>query len=434
MWCSLQLVTVWAVSPDLSVAAFVYVATALVIRMWRRPRLATMAVLGAVLGAGYLAKAPMLVLAVVFLLVSAATLRRPKRVLQAAAVGLLACAVVAGPFIVALSMSKGRITFGDSRVLAYAWIINGVPLRNWQGGEEAGGRLLHPTRQLSESPAVFEFGTPLRGTYPVWYDPSYWYDGIKPAFSLAGHMATLVESAREYHAIVLGYVQSALLTLLIVCAYVGWPLDPRRWVPWVIVIPAAAGLAMYSVVLVLGRYIGPFGVVFWIGLYSWIRLPKTSGNQRLLWATCAVICAMVMLTTAVATAPDAVRGIRQLMQGEGVVAGRAANEAYAVAAAMRRRGIDAGDTVAIIYPPPESRTVLRMVAWARLARVKIVAEVPPEAANDFWVGDDRTQQRVIDTLRSTAARSIVTMAVPEAERGAQWESIAGTDHYVYAGR
>jgi hypothetical protein len=222
--------------------------------------------------------------------------------------------------------------------------------------------------------------------------------------------------------------------MLIVCAYVGWPLDRRRWVPWVIVIPAAAGLAMYSVVLVLGRYVGPFVVVLWIGLYSWIRLPKTSSNQRLLSATCAVICAMVMLTTAVATAPDAVKGVRQLMQGEEAVEGRAANEGYAVAAAMRQRGLEAGNAVAIIYPPPESRTVLRMVGWARLARVKIVAEVPPEASNEFWVGDDRTQKRVIDTLRSTGARSIITMAVPEAERGAEWEPVAGTNHYVYAGR
>lgn len=268
----------------------------------------------------------------------------------------------------------------------------------------------------------------------MWYDPSYWYEGIEPTFSLSGHVATLIESAREYHAIVLGYVQSALLTLLIVCAYVGWPLDRRRWVPWVIVIPAAAGLAMYSVVLVSGRYIGPFVVVFWIGVYSWIRLPRTSGNQRLLSATCAVIGAMVMLTTAVAAGPDAVKGVRQLMQGEGEVAGRAVNEAYAVAAAMRQRGIEAGHTVAIIYPPPESRTVPRMVAWARLVRVKIVAEVPPEESNEFWVGDDRTQQRVIDTLRSTGARSIITMAVPETERGSEWELIAGTDHYVYAER
>jgi hypothetical protein len=50
--------------------------------------------------------------------------------------------------------------------------------RHWQGSKPGHADAQHPTRQIYGGPAVYEFATPIAGTYPVWYDPSYWYAGL----------------------------------------------------------------------------------------------------------------------------------------------------------------------------------------------------------------------------------------------------------------
>jgi 4-amino-4-deoxy-L-arabinose transferase-like glycosyltransferase len=60
LWSSLSLITLWKKSPDMLMASFVYLATAIVLRIRRGNAPWHMFLcLGAVLGLGYLAKAPM---------------------------------------------------------------------------------------------------------------------------------------------------------------------------------------------------------------------------------------------------------------------------------------------------------------------------------------------------------------------------------------
>ncbi|MBA3442985.1 MAG: hypothetical protein H0T92_24330, partial [Pyrinomonadaceae bacterium] len=70
VWSSLELITLRYVTPDMCVAACVYLAAGLVVRIRRERELAgsrTFALLGLVLGLGYLAKAAMFPLSFVFL-------------------------------------------------------------------------------------------------------------------------------------------------------------------------------------------------------------------------------------------------------------------------------------------------------------------------------------------------------------------------------
>lgn len=58
-WSSLSLITIERVSPDLLMAGFVYLARGLLLQIRTRPQgFSAFALLGAVLGFGYLAKAP----------------------------------------------------------------------------------------------------------------------------------------------------------------------------------------------------------------------------------------------------------------------------------------------------------------------------------------------------------------------------------------
>jgi hypothetical protein len=71
IWSSLNLITIWRVTPDMLVAALVYLASGLLlrVRLGSSGRL-TFILLGVVLGVGYLAKAAMFPLGFVFLGVS----------------------------------------------------------------------------------------------------------------------------------------------------------------------------------------------------------------------------------------------------------------------------------------------------------------------------------------------------------------------------
>ena len=52
-------------------------------------------------------------------------------------------------------------------------------------------RALHPTRKILSWPEVYEFATPVSGTYPVFYDPTYWWAGVDTRMHLAAEIACL---------------------------------------------------------------------------------------------------------------------------------------------------------------------------------------------------------------------------------------------------
>jgi hypothetical protein len=430
LWSSLHLITVWLVTPDLLVAAFVYLAAAMVLRIWRQPSLRRFVGLGGALGAGYLAKAPMLPLAVVFLLAAAAALHRDRRrAVRYGAAAVAALLLISGPFIAALSASKGRFTFGESRVVSYAWLVNQVPDRNWQGGAQAGGQLLHPTRKIHDRPAAYEFATPLPGTYPVWYDPSYWHEGIKPAFRLSDNVRAVVGNAREYYGIVFGSVQSSLVFALAICLYAAAPWRQRVTTPLVLLAPAVAGLGMYAVVSVMPRYVGPFVALFWVALFAWVRLPASRLAERVISGATVTVAAMLMFATLLSASPRGIRAAQELTSGDWAV-----GEPNTVAAAVLGAGVHPGDRVAIIYPPPETASVARLVNWARAARLSIVAEVPPEESRAFWGSSQASLAPLIARLRALDVRALVTMNIPDDVPALQldgWRRIPGTRHAVY---
>src|SRR6185295_12399397 len=113
LWSSLFLITVSVESPDMLVASAMFVATGIVLRIRRKPSSWLLfALLGTTLGFGYLTKAVMLPIAFVFMFVSACSLHNLRRAVPRVAVTLAFFLLLAGPFIFALSKSKGRFTTG----------------------------------------------------------------------------------------------------------------------------------------------------------------------------------------------------------------------------------------------------------------------------------------------------------------------------------
>jgi hypothetical protein len=350
--------------------------------------------------------------------------RQTRRVALALAVFL----AIGAPQIVALSNAKGRITFGESRILTYAWFIHGAPYRHWRGDPAAGQALRHPTRQIAERPTVYEFATPVGGTYPVWFDPSYWYDGTEPRFNLQGQIRAVAAGAHEYHSLFLSYVQSSLVFgfLILVLMSTGWRNAVRQILArWALLLPALAGLGLFLLMFVLPRYVAPFVVLLWLALFSSVRLPNAAVARRAIDATVTGVALMLTFLLLMVAGPVAYAGAREAMKGEAA----ASRIEWQVVDALRPLNLQPGDRVAAVHPSATSWG--GMVGWAWLADLQIVAEIPPESSLEFWQGDDDVKERTLRALAGTGARVAVAMRPEPGWLWAGWTRLGSTDYYAY---
>jgi hypothetical protein len=428
IWCTLGLITLVSTSPDLLLSVFVYLALALVLRIRRRvDPLRSFFILGLVLGIGYLAKAPLLPISFGFLLVALTwfgKLRRSSRPLMAFALGF---ALTAGPFITALSISKGRFTTGDSGKLNYLWHVNKVPFFHWQGGDPRYGVLVHPTRKIFDSPAIFEFGTPLNATYPPWYDPSYWYEGASPQFNLHQQFAAFKVSARVY--LELFTYRSHLVILLgfLILLYQSW----KKWFrglreEWLLLVPSILAFAMYSVVHVEPRYLGPFIPSLWLSLFSSLRLPARESSRKLISYTIVPVVLIVMTAVTLKstyTFYSSVRGSTRSALADGA----AQLTQVQLSDALRDRGLKPGDGVGLLNFDP---FWLPVTHWARLGRLRIIAEMPNTEADRFLAMPDSLRREAIEAFAKAGAKALIAASVPPDKALAGWERLGKSNYYL----
>jgi 4-amino-4-deoxy-L-arabinose transferase-like glycosyltransferase len=367
--------------------------------------------LGAVLGLGYLAKAPMFPLSVLFF-VLLFIYRRPATDRKQLLVGFACFLVVATPFITALSLSKGRFTIGDSGMLNYAWHVNRKPLAHWRG--DPGQSLAkHPTRQIADHPAVYEFAEPINATYPVSYDPSYWEEGLSPHFQLWLQLAAI-----KNNSIVLlkMLIQSAplwiaLAILFSVGSSVGSRGQPSKSdIAFGFLVLSAASVGMFLLVHLEPRYIAPFVVIAVLVLFGWLKLPNTHRSRTFFSATTLALFALLCVYEVSSTYAEI-----QNAASEG-------HEHLAVAKALNDMGLHSGDKVGNIGDS-------YIAYWARLARVSIVTEIPQPEADRFWHSDPVTQQERLDAMVRAGAKIVLT-DYPDF-KSSSWHKLEGTHHYFF---
>ena len=101
-----------------------------------------------------------------------------------------------------------------------------------------------------------------------------------------------------------------------------------------------------------------------------------------------------------------------------------ANGLWQVADGLGQMGILPGDKAAFIGNGFHN-------SWARLARVQIVAEIPPGEVNNFWAADSLTKSQIIKTFAKTGAVIIVTETLPSSVSTTDWYRIGDTNYYAY---
>ena len=427
MMVSLVLIEIWAVTPDLLMSAFVYLAAGLIVQIrlgmsdWNR-----FIGLGIILGLGYLAKAIMFPVTILLLGVTFLSIGNIRLAVPRVFVAGFCFLVVVAPYVALISVAQGSLTIGEAGAFTYAKHVNGVPFHHWQGNEMGNGSPVHPTRQIFGTPPIYEFGTPIGGTYPVAYNPSYWYTGLTVNFDWGQQIRAVMASALFY--LELFSHQFGALSFGIILLYIISPQYPKRFIEifshWGFVLIALVMLAFYGVVAVIGRYIGVFVALFWANLLAEVRLVDTAVSRRLITITSWLMIAFLGVTIiafSLAGYGDFAGGVTAEQQADVLPPPNWPGE---VAEALLGLGIQAGDPVGIIGYGFDS-------FWARLARVRIVAEMPISAAEPFWVADSALQDDVIQAFADTGAKAIVAEDVPSYASLPHWQQVGHSNYFIY---
>jgi hypothetical protein len=440
VWSSLALIRIWAVTPDMLVAALVYIAAGLLVDIaFGRAGRRTQVAFGLVLGLGYLAKSVMFPLAFAFLLF-AILARRNRR--QAVGQGVLAVAaflLVALPLVAILSSAKGRPTFGESGRLSYLRYVNHVPYPFWTSEAPSDlGEPVHPARLVFEDPPVYAFGGAVGGTYPMTYDPSYWYEGVTPRLRLRQQVETLLSNCGAFFNLFVreqGGFLAIVLLLSLVGGRPGWPargLDGRL----ALVAVALVAFALYALVYVEGRYLGPFVVLFWAGLLARSSLSRGRGSSRLAQVSgwLLVLFLLVQLAAFNAAFLTAFLGLeisppRGPTAGEPAVAaatpegGRVAGSPAEIAAGLRELGIAPGDRIGFVG-------YAFGAYFARLGRMQIVAQIRSQDAERLWNAPPSRRQAALEAFARAGAKAVVTDGVPVGGPPDGWVRVGETGHWV----
>ncbi len=418
LWSSLSLITLQLVGPDLLMAGFLYLAVGLLVQLRSRPEsFFRFALLGAMLGFGYLAKAPVAPLAVVFFAASWFFAGGWRKAAPRVFLAVFVFLVIAAVWFVPLSRAKGHFTFGESARFNYVRHVNGASPRVYlQSPGTASGHFIHPVRKIFDTPPIYEFATPLKGTLPVWYDPSYWAAGVVPKISLRRELSVILHWLTFYLDSFFASQTALFVGFVVLCFIAGRSLFlsqmAARWPVWLI---GLAGLGMYALIHTELRYVAVFFTLFWVGLYSGLNMPPGPLGRRLV----GLVVVAVVIAIATPTVLASVGHLGQALK-------RQPHNHWQVAEDLRALGVKPGDQVAR-FPAHYG------LAWARLLKVTVVAQVPVENSMDYWYAKPEVQSQVIETLRRLGVRAIVAEQVPSDDAhapGPEWHKLGDGRYYA----
>ncbi len=412
---SLFVQSLTATTPDVWVAAWTYLVAGLILRIrvgsggWR-----LFALLGFTLALAYFTKTFYFPITFVFLLAAWMATGNLRKTAKQAALALAIFLAVAGPWIFVLSRSRHRFTFGDAGKLNFAMMFDEIPQPFFWQGEDETGAPKHPVRQLLARPRVFEFSTPIGGTYPPALDLPYWMEGVRPHFRLRGLLRVLRQSAGTFfqiYQVQLEYGVGVVALIILLLGKSGWSIPLReQFYLWV---PPLVACGAYAIVHVESRLVGPFVVPLWAGVFSGLFCAAPAVPRR---ARLALILAMVSAT--------GLRVAKSMTSDWATVFAKQENRDWQVAEGLRATGLHAGDKVSDISLMGEAH-------WARLAGLKIVAQIPLGDEMLFWTFAPETKQKVYRLLGGTGAKMLITKNPPPSAVNEGWIPLGNTSFYAY---
>ena len=334
--------------------------------------------MGLSLGLAYLTKSfafplALICVAVLVLFGAFAQKRSLTRCVVQGAAGFFVFGLIAGPYVAALSKQKGRFDFGDSGNLNYVWYVSGTEkmhLEPWMTDKfgSATVHLIHPEKQLLASPGIYSYKAMVHGTYPPWFDATYWNEHITPKFDaklLAKRDARNVVLIFRY---LLNHPEPLLLLAVLLAAGAGFRGDSRYAWP-------AAGVgvlmwAIYAMVNVEERYVTAAYLAVLLPVFA--ALKTRSGDRLSSDASRTAMVALLLFSVLILaeTAREDAQNRRE-ESGAGLTPAWRDPQIFGAAAGLAKMGIKPGDEIACVG---EEACVYDFY-WARLAGVRVMTEI-----------------------------------------------------------
>jgi len=401
-------------TPDMLVGALVFLAFRILLRIHSgKATRRDFAFLGVVLGVGYLAKAYMFPLGFVFLLCAFFHQNKLRRGLPGLMLACVAFLVISSPFILVLSKSKQRLTYGDVGKIAFAEAIDSVPSPPFWRGENGTGTPRHPAQLILQSPQIYRLDEHIRASDPA-VDMSYWMEGLSPYFRFKGEVAALRQSFGTLYLIL--QVQIEVVFSFLVLWFLSrsdasiFPFFGGRWQLW---LPPTTGVIAFSMILLEPRYIAPFVAILWLIVFATIRIPKLTESTG--FVTCVLMAMLVIFGMRIAKTTSSTLLAAPPLTGR---------VAWEVSQGLHELGVNPGSDVAIV-------SVTANGYWARLAGVCIRVRFGQGQDQKFWDASLQAKQRILEAIRSTGnVTAVVTQGLPSSVESADWRRVRNTDFFV----
>jgi hypothetical protein len=364
--------------------------------------------------------------------------------IAASAVLVFVCfSIVAGPYIAALSHQKGRFDFGDSGNLNYVWFVAGTEKMHLQQNQTAlfGAaevHLQHPEKQLYDNPQILSYKQLPYGTYPDWFDTSFFNERIKAHMNLRLQITVI----RQCILRILRYMcnHPEAYALLAVLLLLGARLHPA-WRPtanafWLV--PFALGVAtlcIYGIVNVEDRYLSAAFLALLLPLFAAMRISpaaETSAIQSTAIRTGASAAIVLLALLAVAESARIVGQLRRDLVFAQSPTGWYDHNIFPAAHALNTLGVRPGDTVACIG----TMACTYDIYWARLAGVRILTEIyEPNPPLYPYLAAMPNREQVYDVARREGAKVLVGYFDPGLMTGtnpvsAGWRELGQTHFYA----
>jgi hypothetical protein len=433
------------VKPDALLQAMMLAAFAMLLQTLASESLLFPPLVGLFFGLAYLTKSfaflvAFLSIAVMMLFMAFVQRRRLTRVVASGALAFVVFAAVSGPYIAALSKQKGRFDFGDSGALNYAWYVSGTVkfhIEPWMSNEfgSATVNLVHPEKRLLETPGVYSYKAEPYGTYPEWFDTTYFKERIVPKFNAA----RLFKRDRRNVVLVFRYLfnHPEALILLALLLLSGARIGVSHWRQQGFWLPMVAlGLAMwgiYGLVNVEERYVTLAYLVIVLPLFAMLRVPGASAPQDAQDRSYAA-AALVALLAFLALGETLRTGFEDRRNASGSLpAPYYSPEIYGAAKGLQAMGVRPGDEIACIG----TTACLHDPYWQRIAGVRVVTEVynPDDAHLMQQLQGLPNRQQVYATVKAEGAKVLVAAFDPgemnaSEPASAGWERLGETRFYA----
>jgi hypothetical protein len=436
------------VRPDALLLAFLLFALAALLKHLTTNHLRYAALMGLALGLAYLTKSFAFLFTFLCILALIAfrffwQRQSIARIATSSVLIFVGFSIVAGPYIAALSHQKGRFDFGDSGNLNYVWFVAGTEKMHLQQNQTAlfGAaevHLQHPEKQLYDNPQVLSYKQLPYGTYPDWFDTSFFNERIK------AHMNPRLEITviRQCILRILRYMcnHPEAYALLAVLLLLGARLHPT-WRPtanafWLV--PFALGtatLCIYAIVNVEDRYLSAAFLALLLPLFAAMRLSpaaETSAVQSTAIRTGASAAIALLALLAVGESARIVGQLRRDLVFAQSPTGWYDHHIFPAAHALNTLGVGPGDTVACIG----TMACTYDHYWARLAGVRILTEIyEPNPPLYPYLAAMPNREQVYDIARREGAKVLIGYFEPGLMTGtnpvsAGWRELGETHFYA----